>query len=425
MINSRLLTEDLERVKKQLSWKAVPASEVEEAERLVRGKNQLIKQVEKLQAQRNQFSKSIGKFLSQNDTDKANEVKEQSTLIKDQLKELEERLKQKSKELKSSLLRIPNLPDTEAPRGRSAKDNVEMEREAPEDLEQITCPPHWEIGAELGLLDQERASKISGSFFTLLRGPGAKLLRALIHLAYQLYQKDYTEFIVPSLVNSQTFTGTGHLPKFAGDAYHITQDDLWAIPTGEVPLTALHREEILSEKDLPLKYMTYTSCFRREAGSAGQETRGLQRLHEFHKVELVKFCHPDKSHEELKNLLADALKPIKLLNLPYRVLDLCTAELTHASARTYDIEVYSPGTKQWLEVSSVGLFTDYQMRRCRTRFRSGKKLLFPHSLNGSGLATPRVLAALLEHNYQKDGRVYIPEPLQDFMGCKYIEKNSV
>ena len=424
MINSRLLIEDLEGVKKQLSWKAVPANEVEEAARLVRQKNQFIKQVEQLQAQRNQFAKSIGEFLSQNETDKANEAKKQSTLIKDQLKELEDQLKQRSRELKSCLLRIPNLPDAGAPRGRSAKDNVEVKKEVPENLGQITCPPHWDIGTELGLLDQERAAKISGSLFTLFCGSGAKLLRALIHLAYQLYQKDYTEFIVPSFVNSKTFTGTGHLPKFSGDAYHITQDDLWAIPTGEVPLTALHREEILSEKDLPLKYMTYTPCFRREAGSAGQETRGLQRLHEFHKVELVKFCHPEKSHEELNSLLEDALKPIKLLNLPYRVLDLCTGELTYASARTYDIEVYAPGIKQWLEVSSVGLFTDYQMRRCRTRFRSGKKLLFPHSLNGSGLATPRVLAALLEHNYQKDGRVYIPEPLQDFMGCKYIEKRT-
>lgn len=425
MINSRLFIEDFEGVRELLSRKGVPANEVKKAAQLVQQKNQFIKQVEDLQAQRNQFSKSIGEFLSQNETDKAKEAKERSTAIKDQLKDLEDRLKQTEEDLKSCLLRIPNLPDTKAPKGHGAEDNVEIQREAPENCEQITRPPHWNIGAELSILDQERASKISGSLFTLLRGPGARLLRALVQLAYQIYQEDYTEFIVPSLVNSQTFTGTGHLPKFSGDAYHITQDDLWAIPTGEVPLTALHREEILSEEDLPLKYMTYTSCFRREAGSAGQETRGLQRLHEFHKVELVKICHPKDSHKELKSLLEDALKPIKLLKLPYRVLDLCTGELTYASSRTYDIEVYAPGTRQWLEVSSVGLFTDFQMRRCRTRFRSGKKMMFPHSLNGSGLATPRVLAALLEYNYQKDGRVLIPEPLQDFMGCKYIEKNSV
>ena len=424
MINSRLLIEDFEGVREKLSWKTVPSNEVKEAARLVQQKNQLIQQVEELQAQRNQFSRDIGKFLSQNETDKANEAKKRSAQIKNQLKSLEDQLRKTEKDLTACLLGLPNLPDTGAPRGHSAKDNVEVQREAPENCEQITRPPHWDIGTELGILDQERAAKISGSLFTLLRGQGARLLRALVQLAYELYQEDYTEFIVPSLVNSKTFTGTGHLPKFSGESYHITQDDLWAIPTGEVPLTALHREEILSDKDLPLKYMTYTPCFRREAGAAGQETRGLQRLHEFHKVELVKICHPEESLKELKSLLEDALKPIKLLNLPYRVLDLCTAELTHASARTYDIEVYAPGTKQWLEVSSVGLFTDYQMRRCRTRFRSGKKLLLPHSLNGSGLATPRVLAALLEHNYQKDGRVRIPETLRDFMGCEYIEKTK-
>ena len=313
MINSRLFIENFEGVKELLSWKGVPANEVKKAAQLVQQKNQFIKQVEDLQAQRNQFSKSIRKFLSQNETDKAKKAKERSTAIKDQLKDLEERLKQAEEDLKSCLLRIPNLPDTKAPRGRGAEDNVEIQREAPENFEQITRPPHWDIGAELSILDQERASKISGSLFTLLRGPGAKLLRALVQLAYQIYQKDYTEFIVPSLVNSQTFTGTGHLPKFSRDAYHITPDDLWAIPTGEVPLTALHREEILSEKILPLKYMTYTSCFRREAGSAGQETRGLQRLHEFHKVELVKICHPEDSHKELKSLLEDALKTHQII----------------------------------------------------------------------------------------------------------------
>ena len=427
MISSRLLIEDFEGVKEKLSRKAFPPGEVEKTARLVSKRNRLIKQTEELKSQRNQLSKDMGKFLSQKETVKADEVRERSAQIKHQIKKQEERLKQAEEEVKSCLLKLPNLPAEEAPKGRGPEDNVEIQREAPENCEQITRPPHWDIGAGLGILDQERAGKISGSLFTVLRGRGAKLLRALIDMAYRIYQQDYTEFIVPSLVNSATFTGTGHLPKFTDDAYHITRDDLWAIPTGEVPLTALHREEILSEKSLPLKYMTYTPCFRREAGSAGQETRGLQRLHEFHKVELVKICRPEDSMKELESLLEDALKPIKLLNLPYRVLDLCAAELTYASARTYDIEVYAPGTGQWLEVSSVGLFTDYQMRRCGTRFRStaGKALKFPHSLNGSGLATPRVLAALLEHNCQKDGRVLIPEPLRDFMGCDYIEPESL
>ena len=427
MINGRLLIEDFEGVREKLSRKAFPASEVEKAARLVSKRNQLIKQTEELKSQRNRLSKDMGKFLSQKETVRADEIRERSAQIKNQIKKQEEQLKQTETEVRACLLRFPNFPAEEAPKGRGPEDNVEIQRVAPENCEQLTRPPHWDIGADLGILDQERAAKISGSLFIILKGQGAKLLRALIDMAYRIYQRDYTEFIVPSFVNSATFTGTGHLPKFTGEAYHVTRDDLWAIPTGEVPLTALHREEILSEKSLPLKYMTYTPCFRREAGSAGQETRGLQRLHEFHKVELVKICRPEDSVKELKSLLEDALKPVKLLKLPYRVLDLCTAELTYASARTYDIEVYAPGTGQWLEVSSVGLFTDYQMRRCGTRFRSGsgKALKFPHSLNGSGLATPRVLAALLEHNYQEDGRVLIPEPLRDFMGCEHIEPKSV
>ena len=388
-------------------------------------KNQLIGKVESLQSQKNRLSRDMGKWMSQKETSKAESAREQSAQIKEELKDLTERLRTAEENWRLCLLKLPNFPDNKAPRGNGAKDNVEVKRESPESFNQAGQPPHWEIGEKLGILDTERAVKLSGSLFTLLRGSGAKLLRALVNMAYEIYQKDYTEFIVPSLINSKTFTGTGHLPKFSGESYHIPRDDLWAIPTGEVPLTALHQDEILSEENLPLKYMTYTSCFRREAGSAGQETRGLQRLHEFHKVELVKICRPEKSGMELESLLEDALKPIKLLKLPWRVLDLCTADLTHASARTYDIEVYASGTGQWLEVSSVGLFTDYQMRRCNTRFRSGKKLLFPHSLNGSGLATPRVLAALLENNYQKDGRVSIPEPLRDFMGCEYIEPENI
>ena len=423
MIDSKLFLENQSLLEKGLSLKGVSVKDVKEVAQHVKEKNQLIQKVEQLQFQRNQLSKEMGSFLAQKQKDKAEKVREKTTEIKNNLHKLEKELKEKEESLKNQLLNLPNLPDEKAPIGTSPKDNVEIESTSIKEFEKQVYFPHWEIGKRLDILDQEKASQLSGSLFILLKGSGAKLLRSLVDLAYNTFQKDYTEFIVPSFVNSKTFTGTGHLPKFSNDAYHIEKDDLWAIPTGEVPLTALHQGEILSEEDLPLKYMTYTSCFRREAGSAGQETRGLQRLHEFHKVELVKICHPSQSQKELENLLKDALKPIQLLNLPYRVLDLCTADLTFASARTYDIEVYSPGVKQWLEVSSVGLFTDYQMRRSHIRFRSGKQNLFPHSLNGSGLATPRVLAAIMEIHYEeKENRISVPEALRDFMKCKYIIK---
>ena len=422
MIDSKKLLNDLENTIFKLGLKGVFEEEVKKIHDLLLKRNQQIKEVETLRSERNRLSQEIGSLMAKKQTEEALKIREKIPLIKSQLSDWEKKLKETEAALQQSLLNLPNLPDDKAPQGQTSEDNLIIKTEGyhPEDYKGKTFRPHWEIAEVLKIYDQKRASKLSGSLFALLRGPGAKLLRALVALAYKIYSEDYIEFIVPSLVNSKTFTGTGHLPKFSHDAYHIERDDLWLIPTGEVPLTALHGGEVLNE--LPLKYMTYTSCFRREAGAAGQETRGMQRLHEFHKVELVKICHPENSQKELESLLEDALKPIKALKLPYRVLDLCTGDLTFTSARTYDIEVYSPGTDQWLEVSSVGLFTDYQTRRSNIRFRHKGQLLFPHALNGSGMATPRVWAAILEHYVQKDGRLLVPEVLRDFMGCQYIEK---
>lgn len=334
----------------------------------------------------------------------------------------EKNLSYLERELENLLLNIPNFPDDKAPSGNSSKDNVEVFRENfdADFFNSKEFLPHWEIMEELDIFDQKRAGKITGSMFAILKGSGSKLLRSLVSFAFDIFEKDYMEFVVPSVVNSASLRGTGQLPKFAEEAYHMEKDDLWAIPTGEVPLTALHRQEILDENILPLKYMTYTPCFRREAGAAGQENRGLQRLHEFHKVELVKICKPSHSTLELESLLEDALKPIKLLKLPYRVLDLCAKDLTFSSARTYDIEVYSPGTKSWLEVSSVGLFTDYQSRRSQIRYREGKQNLYPHTLNGSGLATPRVLAAILENYREGKGKVKMPSVLVKYMDSEYL-----
>lgn len=451
MIDSKILLNNPKNTVYLLELKGIPKKETEKVRHLLTKRNQQIKEVEGLRAKKNLLSREMGALIlqtakkkksdseknrfktasvasffepkrtAQNQMKKMDEMKKAIALLKTQLSKGEKELEQTQKALRQGLLNLPNLPDEKAPKGKHSEESpVIREDFQPANYKGKKFRPHWEIAENLNIYDQQRASKISGSLFAVLRGEGAKLLRALLLFAYKTYEKDYTELIVPSLVNSKTFTGTGHLPKFSDDAYHIEKDGLWLIPTGEVPLTALHAGEIL--KALPLKYMTHTPCFRREAGAAGEQTRGMQRLHEFHKLELVKICHPKESMQELELLLEDALKPIKALQLPWRVKDLCTGDLTFASARTYDIEVYSPGTGGWLEVSSVGLFTDYQTRRANIRFREGKRLLFPHALNGSGLATPRVWAAILEHYEQKDGRVLVPEVLRDFMNCQYIEK---
>ena len=430
MIDFKQLLSDPEGAARRLGRKGVSEEETARAARLFLERNRLLKETESLRARQNAFSRETGRLRAGADGAEDGGIearKQKAALLKGRRLKSEAALQAAERACRQALLNLPNFPDDKAPEGKTeAESPVIKQGFRPEELSKKS-PPHWEIAEELGILDQKRASKISGPLFAVLRGDGAKLLRALLSLAFQMFE-DYTELIVPSLVGSEAFTGTGHLPKFAEDAYHIEKDDLWLIPTGEVPLTALHGGEILN-KSLPLKYMTCTSCFRREAGAAGERTRGLQRLHEFHKLELVKICRPEDSQKELDLLLEDALKPVKTLKLPWRVRDLCAGDLTFASARTYDIEVFSPGTGRWLEVSSVGLFTDYQARRCRIRFRDreqnrekGGALRFPHTLNGSGLAVPRIYAALLECGLQEDGRVLVPEALQDFMSCKYIEK---
>ncbi len=422
MIDHRLLLTELESCIQKLGRKGVAKEEVVKAYQLTLDKNKSIEAVERLRHQKNKLSQQMADLMARKEKDQAERVKSQSLQLKGQTEKETARLSHLEKELEQALLNIPNFPDDRAPAGDSSQDNVEILRENFNSklFQSKSFPPHWEIMEELGIFDQKRAGKITGSMFAVLKGSGAKLLRSLIALAFDVFERDYTEFIVPSFVNSASLRGTGQLPKFSDDAYHIEKDDLWAIPTGEVPLTALHRREILDEKILPLKYMAYTPCFRREAGAAGQDNRGLKRLHEFHKVELVKICKPSRSSEELESLLQDALKPIKLLKLPYRVLDLCAKDLTFSSARTYDIEIYSPGTKSWLEVSSVGLFTDYQSRRSQIRCREGKRILHPHTLNGSGLATPRALAGILENGWEGKGKVKIPEVLVKYMGSEYL-----
>ena len=422
MIDRKLLIKDLQGCIEKLMKKGFEKEPLLKAHQTLLNKNKATEKVENLRSQKNQLSLQIADFIAKKDRGRADQLKEKVNLLKAELKKENESLIPLEESLEKLLLNIPNFPDEKAPAGDFGKTNVEICRENfnTDFFHSKNFPPHWKIMEELDLFDQARAGKITGSMFAILKGSGAKLMRSLLNFSFDIFEKEYTEFVVPSLVNSASMRGTGHLPKFSDEAYHIERDDLWAIPTGEVPLTALHREEIIDEKTLPLNYMTYTPCFRREAGAAGQENRGLQRLHEFHKLELVKICKASHSQQELKSLLQSALKPIKQLQLPYRVLDLCAGDLTFSSARTYDIEVYSPGTQSWLEVSSVSLFTDYQSRRSRIRYREDKKIFYPHTLNGSGLATPRVLASILENGWEKTGKVRLPSVLVKYMGREYL-----
>ena len=424
MVDQKLLLNDLEDCIKKWSLRAVPKEEVLKSHQLILEKNKSTQKVEDLRHQKKEKSKEIGRYLKNNNNQTADLIKKQVNELKLKLEREEKALRLLEEKLNESLLNLPNFPHQYAPEGKSSQNNVEVLRENfdPQLYNSQKFQPHWEIMEELDIFDQMRAGKITGSMFSVLKGSGAKLLRSLLLFAFEIFEGEFTEFIVPSLVNTASLTGSGQLPKFAEEAYHIEKDDLWAIPTGEVPLTALHRNEILEEKNLPLKYMTHTPCFRREAGASGQENRGLQRLHEFHKLELVEICKPNQGEKELERLLQSALRPIQILKLPYRILDLCTADLTFSSARTYDIEVYSPGTQSWLEVSSVSLFTDYQSRRSQIRWRESenKKIYYTHTLNGSGLAAPRVMACILE-NYREDkSKVRVPEALVKYMNRDYL-----
>lgn len=423
MIDSKLIVMDLEESIRKLERKSVDKNKIKKLQQLILEKNKLISEVELLRAKRKKLSQEVGALMAKKETEKAEQIKQEVSGIKEQIQNQEKQLESSQSQIKNTLLHIPNFPDDKVPFGTDSKSNkvTQTKNYDPTKYEGLDIPPHWEIMESLNIFDQARASKITGSMFAILKGSGSQLLRSLVSFAYEVFQQDYLELTVPSVVNSSAFTGTGHLPKFAEDAYHIEKDDLWLIPTGEVPLTALHKDEILNEKQLPLKYMTYTSCFRKEAGAAGKETRGLQRLHEFHKVELVKLCKPENSAQELESLLQDTLKPIQLLKLPYRILELCTGDLTFSSSRTFDIEVYSPGTKQWLEVCSASLFTDFQARRSQIRYRtSNNQTQFVHTINGSGLATPRIMAAILENYWQKDGKVKVPEVLQKYMANEFL-----
>ena len=424
MIDRNFILQDFEDTARRLGRKGVDRESLEKLRDQMEQRRSLVVETDSLRAEMNKKSKEIGLLYQQGQSESATSAKETVAKIKKRLPQLEKELKDVENDIEDRLLRIPNFPADDCPDGAGEEDNVVLRYESYDQTAFAgkSWRPHWEIGESLGIFDANRAAKLSGSMFSLLRGDGARLLRALVNFGLDLNRETYEEIAPPHFVRSVTLQGTGHLPKFAHDAYALREDDLWAIPTGEVPLTGLHRDEILSANELPKRYMAYTVCFRREAGSAGKDTRGMQRLHEFHKVELVRLCTPENVQSEFEGLLSDAERALNLLELPYRVVDLCTADLTFSSTRIYDLEVYSPGVDRWLEVSSVGIFGDFQTRRSQVRFRRDQdsRPEIVHALNGSAMATPRVWAALIEHGQQPDGTVKLPKVLHDYFGGSVI-----
>ncbi len=381
---------------------------------------------DELRARIRTLSNEVGQLMREGRREEGAELQAESRALGGQEKELDSAADDVAAELRDVLLRLPNLPSDDAPDGAGEEDNVvtRVEGYRPDVYGDHQRVPHWEIGEQLGILDVERGAKLSGSMFVMYRGAGAVLVRALCQLALDRNADLYEEIRPPTLVRTETMVSTGHLPKFVDDAYHLERDDLWAIPTAEVPLTSLARDEILDEASLPMRMCAHTSCFRREAGSAGKDTRGLLRVHEFDKVEILAYATAEQAPALHVEILERAESTIAALGLPYRILDLCAGDLGNSSARTFDIEVYAPGVDRWLEVSSVSWFSDYQARRANVRYRSasGKGTEVCHTLNGSALAVPRVWAALVEQNRQPDGSVVVPEILRPYMrGLAVIE----
>jgi seryl-tRNA synthetase len=377
----------------------------------------LLGDAENLKAERNKVSALIGKTKDKSQVqDEIVRMKQVSARIK----ELDEELRTVAADLQNRLLLVPNLPDVACPVGSTEDDNVEIRTWGKIEPRDYAPKAHWDLGTDLNILDFERAAKLSGARFSVLIGAGARLERALINFMLDLHteQHKYIEVLPPFMVNSDSMTGTGQLPKFADDLFQAEGVDLYLIPTAEVPVTNLHRHEILADSELPICYTAYTPCFRKEAGSHGKDTRGLIRQHQFNKVEMVKFTRPEDSDAELEKLLDNAEEVLRQLKLPYRVVDLCTGDIGFSAARTFDIEVWLPGQNTYREISSCSNFRDFQARRASIRYRpeGGGKPAFVHTLNGSGLAVGRTLLAVLENYQQADGSVLIPEVLRPYMG---------
>jgi seryl-tRNA synthetase len=417
MLDIKLLRENLTQVKARMATRGVEIN-WSEFESLDQKRREALAHIEKLKERKNRLSGEIGK-MRKSGGDAASLVQEVEEVSK-AIRTSEGPLGEVEARFERFMLTMPNLPEPNVPVGRSAGENKEVRRwgNPPE----FDFPPknHWDIGEELGILDFSRAAKLAGARFALYQDAGARLERALINFMLELHtlEHGYREILPPFLVNRDAMTGTGQLPKFEEDLFRTAEPDFFLIPTAEVPVTNIHREELLSREQLPIRYVAYTPCFRREAGSYGQDVRGLIRQHQFNKVELVKFTEPEVSYDELEKLVKDAEAVLQRLELPYRVVELCTGDLGFTAAKTYDLEVWLPGQSAYREISSCSNFEDFQARRAQIRYRKEPKgkPIFVHTLNGSGLAVGRTLVAVLENYQQKDGSVVIPEVLRPYMG---------
>ncbi|WP_038055056.1 serine--tRNA ligase [Thermodesulfobacterium hydrogeniphilum] len=419
MLDIRLIREKPDWVKERLKTRGedYPINKILELDKTRR---ELIQKVENLRHFRREKSEIIGKLKKEGKNEEAQILAQEVKNLGNELKFLEVKLREIETELKNLLSVLPNIPHESVPIGKDETENVVVKRWGEPPQFDFEPKPHWEIGEKLGILDFERAAKLTGSRFVVYWNEGALLERALINFMLDLHIKKhgYKEILPPFIVNETSLFGTGQLPKFKEDLFKLEEWDYYLVPTAEVPVTNLHRDEILPEEVLPLYYTAYTPCFRAEAGAHGKDTRGIVRQHQFNKVELVKFVKPETSYDELESLLLDAEEVLQLLGLHYRVVVLCTGDLGFAAAKTYDIEVWAPGQNRYVEISSCSNFEDFQARRANIRYRpkEGGKPCFVHTLNGSGLAVGRTVMAILENYQQEDGSIIIPKILRPYMG---------
>jgi len=432
MIDIKLLRENVVEVRKSLEAKKAKI-DLDRVLFLDEMRRTLATKIDTLKATRNSESKRIGALLKQKGATAHvpvgnGEIEELTAKVRnlgEEIKAIEDDLAEHEKALHELMLRIPNLPHASVPVGHSEHDNRVLREWGTKPEFSFAPQFHWDLGAKLGTLDLAAGAKLSGSGFYVLKGAGARLERALISWMIDVHTSEhgYTEIMPPHLVTSEVMTGTGQLPKMAEDMYQISGDDFWLIPTAEVPVTNMHREEILEASQLPIRYVAHTPCFRREAGSYGKEVRGITRVHQFNKVEMVQFAKPEDSYDTLETLRGHAETLLQKLGLHYRVVELCTGDLSFAAAKCYDLEVWAPGMNLWLEVSSCSNFEDFQARRANIRYRpeKGAKPKFLHTLNGSGLALPRCVIAVMETYQQADGTIRVPEVLVPYMKAEVIE----
>ena len=425
MLDIKRIRENLEDIKKAMEIRGEKEFDLDAVVELDNQRRELLKEVEVLKNEMNVEQKKIPQLMKEGKKEEAEAEKVKLKELSDNIKALDEKVKKVQEELQYRLLRIPNVPNANVPQGDTDEDNVEIRKWGEPRNFDFDSKAHWDLGTDLGILNFETAGKITGSRFTLYKGLGARLERSLVNFFLNTHteKNGYTEVLPPFMANRSSFIGTGQLPKFEEDMFKIEGLDYFLIPTAEVPVTNIHRDEIVSADQLPIKYCAYTPCFRSEAGSAGRDTRGLVRQHQFNKVELVKFVKPEESYEELEKLTNDAEMMLQMLGLPYRVVKICTGDLGFTAAFKYDLEVWMPSYNRYVEISSCSNFEDFQARRAGIRFKRDKnsKAEYCHTLNGSGLAVGRTVAAILENYQQSDGSVVVPEVLRPYMGVDVIK----